>query len=164
MRSGIVVVTVCLLISTALAVFLSLRYKNDLAATQDVVTALIYFMESHDGRFPASPEEFLESSFIERSSDGAFRVNPLANTRFRRETHGIPIRDLAPFQIGWGADVDNIVIDERGLARFADEREARLVSWPSSGSSWKTYAIVLYGVNREIRSAAQTSSQPSAPQ
>lgn len=160
MRSGLIVVGVCLFISATLAVVLRGRYKQDLVATQDLVTGLIYFMEQQQGRFPASQEEFLAADFIEPLADGAIRVRPNPETRFRRETHGIPIYDLAPFKICWGADMANVQMDERGVARFADQTEARLISWPSSGSSWKTYAIVLLGVNREIVTEKRSASQP----
>ena len=96
MKSGLTVVAVLLLISGVVAFWLSRRYGPELTQTQDVITGLIYFMEDHDARFPASEDEFRAAPFIEQTADG-LRVLPKSGTKFRRETHGILIRDLKPF-------------------------------------------------------------------
>ena len=102
------------------------------------------------------------ASFIEKTPDG-IRVLPKAGTKFRRETHGILIRDLAPFKIAWGADLSTIKIDDRGKPRWPDGQEASLVSWPSSPPSGREYTKMLCAIAQEIRGAAPASSPATIP-
>lgn len=159
MKSGLTVVAMLLLISAVVAFWLSRRYGPELTQTQDLITGLIYFMEDHDARFPASEEEFRASPFIEQTADG-IRVLPKSGTNFRRETHGILIRDLKPFAVAWGADLSTITVDDRGKPRWPDGSEAALVVWPSSPPSKKAYAAMLLDIARQIRAAS--SSRPAA--
>lgn len=166
MKSGLAVVAALLLISGLIAFWLSRRYAPELTQTQDVVTALIYFLEDHEARFPATEDEFRASAFIEKTPDG-IRVLPKPNTKFRRETHGIVIRDLAPFQIAWGADLTSIQIDDRGKPRWPDGTEASLVRWPSSPPSSKAYTLMLLTFAEQIRGAplgnpAAGATQPTS--
>jgi hypothetical protein len=162
MKTGLAVVAALLLISGVIGYGLFRRYKPELTQTQDLVTGLIYFMEDHTGRFPASENEFRASPFIESTADG-IRVLPKPGTKFRAETHGIVIRDLAPFKIAWGADFDRIQIDDRGKPRWPDGSEATLVVWPSSPPSAKTYAIMLLTVAEQIRGVPLGNPAASPP-
>jgi hypothetical protein len=152
MKSGLAVVALLLLISVVIAFGLSRRYGPELTQTQDLVTGLIYFLEDHDARFPATEDEFRASAFIEKTPDG-IRVLPKPGTRFRRETHGILIRDLKPFQIAWGAELTKITVDNRGKPRWPSGDEAALVSWPSSPPSSKAYTLMLLTVAEQLRGA-----------
>jgi len=154
LRSGWVVFALCVAISVGLGVALKMRYKPELSATQDVIAALVYFMEEHGGRFPASEAELRACSFVEAQPDGALRILPRAGTYFSRPPHGIPLADLTPFEIAWGVDLAACRVDERGLLRDANGAEVRLVRWPSSPSSWKVYSLQLYAAQVEIRRLA----------
>ena len=160
MKSGLAMVAALLLISGVAAYWLSRRYGPELTETQDLITGLIYFMEDHDARFPASEDDFRASPFIERTSDG-IRVLPKSGTKYRRETHGILIRDLTPFKVAWGADLTSITIDDRGKARWPDGSEAALVTWPSSPPSGRAYTQMLCKIAEEMRrERSASSSQP----
>lgn len=162
MKSGLTVVAVLLLISGVVAYWLSRVYGPELTQTQDLLTGLIYYMEDHDAQFPASEAEFRASPFIEQTSDG-LRVLPKTDTKFRRETHGILIRDLKPFKIHWGADLSTITLDNRGKPRWPDGQEASLVSWPSSPPSGRAYTQMLCAIAREIRGEAPPASSQAVP-
>lgn len=151
MRSGLIVVGVCLLISTAIAWRLKQTYSQDLSATQDVFLGLAYFMEANDGRLPSSEEEFVQSPFVAKQPDGNMKVAPPATSKFNTKVHGVPIADLAPFKIKWGADVSNLKVDERGAARNPENEKVEVLIWPSSPSSGKSYTIMLMDVYKRIK-------------
>ena len=151
MRSGLLVVGGCLLISTIVAFFLRARFTEELTPTQDLVLGLIYFMEQHDGRLPESEAEFRAADFVHRLDDGSIRIEAPADTRYRHATHGFPIADLTPFQVRWGANLDELHVDERGRVCDAADREVDLVRWPASPKSGRTYSMVLYSAFRDIR-------------
>lgn len=154
MKSGLVVVAVLLLISIGIAFNLKQRYGPELAQTQDLITALAYWLETHSGDFPPSEADFLAAPFIEKLPDGGFRVRPNPASNYRREVHGIAIRDLAPFQIAWGTDLGSLTVDETGKARTADDKTIELVRWPSSPPSGKGYTAFLLDVRNQVRAAA----------
>lgn len=153
MKSGLVVVAVLLLISIGIAFNLKQRYGPELAQTQDLITALAYWLETHNGDFPPGEAEFLAAPFIEKLPEGGFRVRPNPTSKFR-QPHGIPFRDLAPFQITWGVDLGSLTVDETGKARTADDKILELVRWPSSPPSGKGYTAFLLDVRNQVRAAA----------
>ncbi len=158
MKSGLTVVAILLLISVGLGVYLKQRYGPELSQTQDLITALSYWLEAHNGDFPPSEADFLASPFINPLDDGGFTVRPMPGSNYRRETHGIPIRDLAPFEIAWGTDLGAITIDETGKARTADDKLIELVRWPSSPPSGKGFTAFLLDIRNQIRAR---TSQPA---
>jgi len=161
LRAGLAVFAALLVVSGVIGWRLAARYRQDWAATQDLVLGLIYFLEEHNGRFPDSEQEFRASSVIETLGDGAIRVLPRAGTRYGDRPHGIPIRDLSPFRIAWGTDLAALRVDENGAVRDAAGRKVELIRWPSSPPSAKGYTLFLLGVSREIRQpTAAAESQP----
>ncbi len=162
MRNGFLVVFGVLAVSAAIGLFLARQYRTDLTQTQDLVLGLIYFMEQNGGRLPASQDEFLSSSVVERGDSGTFRVVAPPVTKYRPRTHGIPIADLAPFQVNWGVDLGGLTVDERGVARDAQGRKVEVLRWPSSPTSGKGYTIVLLGAYQEI-AAGSPASNASSP-
>ncbi|MBI5863668.1 MAG: hypothetical protein HZB38_03995 [Planctomycetes bacterium] len=161
MKTGLAVVAAVLALSIAIAYGIKQRYGPELAQTQDLVTGLIYFLEQHAGRFPATEQEFTSSAFIEKTGDGGIRVLPQPNTRYRPKTYGIVIRDLARFKVAWGADLTQIHVDERGIGRLPDGREITLVCWPSSPPSAKEYVWLLLDIHKQTQAAAsQPASRP----
>lgn len=154
MRNGLLVVFGLLAASTAIALLLYARYRHDLTATQDVVMGLIYFMEQHEGRLPASEAEFRAADYVEALPDGGIRIHAPSKTRFRRQTHGFPVADLAPFAIRWGTDLGSLEVNKRGQALDAEGRVIEVARWPSSPNSGKGYTIVLIAARNEIVSAS----------
>ncbi len=172
MRAGFTVVILCLIASGLIGYGFYRKYKPELAQTQDVVTALIYFLEAHDGRFPASEAELRACSFVENLPGGGLRVRAPESTRYRRDPYGIPIASLEPFRIAWGTQFESLTLDEYGKARNADGRKVELVCWPSSPPSGKGYTWILLDVAQECRARAAASapaaettvdSRPTAP-
>ncbi|HMQ15579.1 MAG TPA: hypothetical protein PKC49_06355 [Phycisphaerae bacterium] len=160
MKSGFIVVSLLLAVSVLMAFGLRGRYKKELLETQDLTIGLLYFLEEHEGRFPASEQEFLASSFVEHEADGVFRIRGRADSRYRRHTHGYPIRGIERFAIAWGADLRDLREDHYGNVLDAAGRKVVLVTWPSSPPSGKEYARMLVAASRAIR--AETADQPPA--
>ncbi len=159
-RSWILVVGLCAVLSVVVGVRLWSQIRSGLPPTQDLVTGLIYFLEEHGGRFPASADEFLASDFVERVDERTIRIRPRPDTRFRRKPWGVPIRDLERYGIAWGADLSRLTIDERGVVRDPQGREVVLVRWPDSPRSGRSYSRLLLAVHRQLAKAA--ASQPAS--
>lgn len=151
MRTGLIVVGVCFLLSIGIAWRLKSRYGPEWAATQDVFLGLAYFMEAHDGRMPASEEEFRLSGFVETQPDGSIRIKPPQTSRFSTTLRGIPIASLEPFKIRWGTDIGSLTIDDYGRAYDPNKNKVELLCWPSSPPSGKTYTMLLIDVWRQIK-------------
>jgi hypothetical protein len=161
-RAGLLVVAATLCVSCILGFALYRKYGPELAAAQDVVTGLIYFLESSGGRFPESEAEFRSADFVETLPSGGIRIHAPAGTRYRRTTHGVEIPSLAPFRIAWGTNLTELRFNEYGRAHDAQGRTVELVSWPSSPPSGKTYSWVLMDIAREIHERRAAASAPSA--
>lgn len=153
MKSGLIVVGVLLAISVGIAFMLKQHIGPEYARTQDLVTGLAYWLESHDGEFPPSKEAFLKAPFIEPKPDGGFVVRAKADSRYRRETNGIEIYDLTPFKVAWGTNLVDLTVDEGGTARGKSGQIVELVCWPSSPPSGKGYTAFLLDVSNQCRSA-----------
>ncbi len=159
-----IVLGLCLVASTIVAVGTRRQISQDLVQTQDVVTGLIYFLEEHDGRFPGSPEEFLASDFVESRADGTLVIHPRAGTRYRDQTSACPISSLDPFRIRWGTDMTSLHIDEFGKLRDDAGREVELARWPASPPSARKYSVLLAGISEKLRElAAQHAAAASMP-
>ena len=154
MRGAVVVIGLCLLIGVGLGVALMPRLKDELLCVQDLTTGLIYFIEAHGGRLPASEQEFRESRFVATQPDGCIRIVANPESNYRRETHGYDIGDLARYRIGWGVDLTSLEVDEYGRVRDRDGKAVVLFKWPSSEGSEKGYSRLLLLVSREVRSRA----------
>ncbi|MFN0136170.1 MAG: hypothetical protein ACKVS9_08655 [Phycisphaerae bacterium] len=162
MRNGLIVFSLCILGSIGLSVMLFLTYKRETPATQDLITGLLYFMEQHDGRFPASEAEFRACSFVEPLPSGGVRIKPVTDSQFRRQTHGVEIADLKPFQIAWGADLAALSFNEYGKARDADNNPVALITFPTVRSSGKNYTFMLLAFREQILAKKQPESAPSS--
>lgn len=161
-RNAFIVFGICLAISAVIGIVLFRQYRGDLPATQDLVTGLIYFVESNGGRFPASEDEFRSAAFVEHVSGGGFRILPRGDSAYRRTTHGYVFHDLAPFEIRWGADLTLMALDDRGRVRDGAGNEVSLVRWPSSPHSGRIYSPLLLEVSRRVRGApASAASRPA---
>jgi hypothetical protein len=158
MKSGFLVVGLCLLASIAIGGFLAYRYRPELVAVQDLVVGLTYFMEENGGRFPASETEFRRSDFVENEPDGSLRILPRKDSHYRAETHGMAIKDLTPFQIAWGADLADLNTDNYGKAFDSNGKQVELICWPSGPKSGEGYTLILLGISQEIRGL---TSRPS---
>lgn len=158
MKSGLAVFGFLILVACIAAYFLASKYGPELTRTQDLVTGLIYFLEENRGRFPASEQEFRAASFVEKTPDG-IRIRPKPGTRFRADTHGVVIGDLKPYEIAWGTDLSKVQIDDRGRVRNEKGVEVKLVTWPSSPPSGRSYSWVLLDVYEQVTAA---TSQPAS--
>lgn len=163
-RAAWIVVAVCLALSALIGIRLKTLYSPQLTRTQDVVTGLLYFMESNEGRFPANEAEFRASSFVETLPSGALKIRPKPGTLFRKNPHGAEIARLGEFKIAWGADLASIQVDGRGVPRGADGKKIELVSWEASPPSGKTYTqILLHGFRQLKPAAASAPASTMAP-
>lgn len=161
MKSGLIVFGTCICLAVILGVVFYLNIREGLAATQDVVTGLIYFMEQHEGRFPVSEEEFLASDFVERLPGGAIRIRSPRQTKFRSATNGVTIGSLQPFEIKWGTDLATLKLTEYGKAETSDGKTVELVSWKDSPPSGKGYTLLLLGAAERCRpQKTGATSQP----
>lgn len=160
MKNGSIVIAGCLLLSVVLGAVLYSRYRTTLPAVQDVVTGLIYFIEEHEGRFPASQEEFLSAGIFEKGADGAWRIVPRPNSHYQHNPHRAPIASFEPFKIAWGADLSTWTVAERGVVHDGSGEGVLPVTWPSSPKSGEGYARILLRVHAETR-ARLAASQPA---
>lgn len=168
MKAGLAVFAFLIAVACLIAYGLARKYGPELTRTQDLVTGLIYFLEENQGRFPASEEEFRAATFVEKTPDG-IRIRPKPNTRFRAETHGVVIGDLKPYEIAWGTDLSKAQVDDRGRVRNEMGDEIKLVTWPSSPPSGRSYSWVLLDVYEQVTQATskpasvQSNSRPTTP-
>jgi hypothetical protein len=158
MKSGFIVVGILLAISVIVAVGLRNRYKSELLAVQDLTTGLLYFMEEHEGRFPASQAEFVASGFVEQAADGAIVIRGRPESSYR-QAYGYPIRDLPRFAVAWGTVMEGLTENERGRVVDSSGKLVELVKWPSSPPSGKEYSRMLLAASRAIR-AKLAATQP----
>ena len=150
-RTGILIVLLTLLAGLALGTFSFLRYKHSVQAIEDLFTGLVYFLEAHDGRMPASAEEFLESDFIERLPDGGVRILPRPDSRYRKASYGAVIADLAKFHVNWGLDLGSLRFEEELLAaRDAKGREQLLIGDVASLNARKAFTLDLLQIHAEL--------------
>jgi|GEM_PF-5911943 len=159
MRTGLTVVAVCLMISAGLGWSMRGKFKTGLTPTQDLVVGLMYFMEDHAGRFPASEDEFLAQPFVEHLPDGTFKIVPKATTAYTHVTHEYPIRNLSRYRILWGADLESLTVDDRSVVRNAAGERVELIRWPDSPKSGNAYTLMLLAEAEKIR-AHSAASQP----
>lgn len=162
MRGAFFVIGICLVVSVFLAWQVKRSMQTDLVGAQDLVLGLIYFMEQHDGRFPASQEEFVSSSVVRVDEAGAYHIVPPAETRYSRTVHDYPLTDLARFEIQWGADLDTLTINDRGKVLDANGREVKLLEWPASPPSGKVYSGILLIQHQQIRQRLAEQQGPPA--
>lgn len=150
-RGAFLVVALLFVLSGLIAWQLRGRYSPELAGNQDLMIALMYFMEDHDGRLPASEAEFRGQSYVEGLDNGAVRIHvkPEYEDRYRRPS-GVRIADLGSYAIAWGRAMDDLVLDDYGNTRGADKEKVELIRWAASPPSGKTNTQILLRVRDEM--------------
>ena len=101
-------------------------------------------------------------AFVEKVP-GGIRILPQPNSMFRRETHGVIIGDLKPFQVAWGADFEKIRFNEYGKPKDMDGEPLTLVSMPTVQSSGQNYTFMLVSFHNQILEKLKAASKPATP-
>lgn len=161
MRTGIIVFVATLALSCVLGVAMYYYYQPQLAAVQDLVIGLGYFMEEH-GRFPASEAEFTASDFVEKLPNGAIRIKPRMNSVLIRNLHQQPIESLKPFQIAWGTDLNHLQPDTTGALYDAAGNKVELLIWPASPPSGKMYSLTIMEMYSRLLEQGRITTQPAS--
>ena len=160
MRTGLIVFGVTLALSCVLGVLMYYYYQPQLAAVQDLVIGLGYFMEDH-GRFPNSEAEFVASDFVEHLPDGVIRINPRPSSIFRREVHRQPIATLKPYAVAWGTDLNSLKPDQTGALFDQQGNKVELLEWPASPPSGKMYTLTVMEMYAGLIERGKIASQPA---
>ncbi|QOJ14584.1 MAG: hypothetical protein HRU75_08000 [Planctomycetia bacterium] len=154
MRSGLIVVAVCVLIGSVGGAIMMRNAQRQIGESRELVLGLIYYLESSGGKMPQSQEAFLSSPFVERlpAQDGriSLRIRPPATSRFRTDPRGTVIRDLRDFVIGWGAEPATLTVDQSGAARTPAGGTLKLFAWASKSKAANVYGEMLIDAAREI--------------
>lgn len=165
MRSGLIVFFTLLAISGFLGWRQYQLMKTELVPTQDLVIALLYYIEQTEGQFPESAADLVDAGIFQREPDGAYVVVPPEDTAYRQSVHGYPLRDLNRFQVRWGTDLSMLYIDNQAKVRdIESDDEVILVRWPRSKPSGATYSSILVDAYRRSREAVAPEQPASATQ
>lgn len=149
-RSGLLVVGVTLLVGAAIGLVSFIRYKHSVHTIEDLFTALVYFLEDHEGRFPASADELLQSDFVKKEGDGNFRVEPRSTSRFRPTTYGQRI-ELDRMGVRWGVDLSRLSFEKlTGIIRDEDAHDALLLGEVASIPVRRRFTFDLLAVHCEL--------------
>jgi hypothetical protein len=152
-RSGLLVVGLALAVGTAIGLFSFVRYKHSVQTIEDLFTALVYFLEDHDGRFPASAEEFLKSEFVQKQPDGKISVQPRPTSRFRPHAYGVPMR-LDDMGVPWGIRLEELKfekLDRDGILRDSRGYDTFLIGEIASTHVRRRFTFDLLTVHCELR-------------
>lgn len=150
-RTGILVVVLTLLAGLGLGTFSFFRYKHSVQAIEDLFTGLVYFLEAHEGRMPASAEEFLQSDFVERLPGGGVKITARPDSRFRPRPYGAVIDDLSKFQVNWGLDLGGLRFEKELLAaRDTDGHEQLVIGDVASLNARKAFTLDLLQIHSDL--------------
>ncbi|MBK8914991.1 MAG: hypothetical protein IPM64_10395 [Phycisphaerales bacterium] len=165
MRSGLIVVAVCMLIGSVGGAVMMRGAQRQIGESRELVLGLIYFLESSGGKMPESREAFLNSPFVERvpTTDGriSLRIRPPEKSRFRTDPRGTVIRDMRDFVIGWGAEPATLTVDQSGAARTPAGGTLKLFAWASKSKAANVYGEMLIDAAREITGVTTRPPEPS---
>ena len=162
MRGGLAVAIGLIILGVIGGIFALSRTDRDVAAIEDLFTALAYFAEQHGGRFPAGAEELRASPFVETLPDGAVRVRTWPESRFGRRATGAPITDLAVFDLAWGSDLAALRIEPRsGALLNADGAEVLLIRDGAYRDVRRQFSRDLVRLAADIRAAAASTTAPA---
>lgn len=130
MRSGVVVVVICLVVGVVLAFVRILGTQHSTLKLQDLFTALAYYMAEYDGAYPPSEEAFKAAPFWTAAEDGGIRLTHQPEVNLQREPVGKSFTDFAHYEIAWGTSLANLKINSvSGHLNDPDNEEVILVKF-----------------------------------
>ncbi len=106
-RGGLLVVSLALIAGAVIGAVSFVSYKQSVHAIDDLFTAFVYFMDDHDGRFPASEQELIETGMLRHEPDGALhfdKSHARPDHPIRPQISGARVASLQRFAIPWGID------------------------------------------------------------
>lgn len=135
--------------------YINRLYYRDLARTEDLFNALVFFLEANEGRFPKNKEELLKCSWVTRVPPKCIVIakrGPSDPTRI----HGEPICNLSRFNVAWGVDLQSF--GRRGTGEKGGDRKY-LMTWPDrpNAKSNFSYTDAILKIHSEL--VARKSSQ-----
>jgi len=162
MRGGLAVAIGLIILGVIGGIFALSRTDRDVAAIEDLFTALAYFAEYSGGRFPADEAELRASPFIEALPDGALRVRTWPGSRFGRRATGVPLTDLSVFDLAWGIDLAALRIEpRRGALLNADGAEVLLIRDGAYRDVRRQFSRDLVRLAADVRAAAAPTTAPA---
>lgn len=149
-RSGLLVVGVTLVIGVVIGLVSFVRYKHSVQTIEDLFTALVYFLEDHEGRFPATADELLKSKIVRQEADGQIRVEPRSSSRFRPQAYGQPF-DLRRLDVRWGTDLSQLSFEKQaGIVRDENGHDTLLLGEVASIPGRRRFTFDLLVVHCEL--------------
>lgn len=152
-RGGLVVVGITLVVGLIVGVVSFARYKHSVETIEDLFTGLVYFLEDHAGRFPASADEFLKSDFVKSDADGRIRISGRPASPYRPHAYGVPI-DLARMHVTWGVDLSALRLEKvLWIIRDPSDHDTMLIGDVSSIQTRRKFTLDLIRVHCAIAGA-----------
>jgi hypothetical protein len=157
MKSAILIVGVTFLVGIVVGVLGFVSAKRQTLEVRELFTSFTYFLEDHEGRFPASEDELRKAAFVEVQPDGAILLINREGDRFQRAATGYPLRKLERFKIPWGVDLSKLTIEPDGITRAADRQEVLIIGQGASIDILRQFTRDLIKVAEVIRGAGEVA-------
>lgn len=134
--------------------WLSREMRSVTFQREDMFTGLVYYMEAHDGVLPPNRDSFLQSDFVEVSSDSAFRVLRNSASQYRPNVYGVRVSKRFLDGVAWGRDVSALQITPDRQVCDGDGRTVLLVGADGElGQVAMDYTAAIVEISQEIRAA-----------
>ncbi|MDX2200179.1 MAG: hypothetical protein SF069_14555 [Phycisphaerae bacterium] len=107
-RTGLLVVALTMIAGMAIGAVSFVQYKHSVHTIEDLFTAIVYFMDDHGGRFPASQEELVQSGLLRILPDGGMQFDTTRSRSghpIRPHLVGAKVASLERFAVPWGLDL-----------------------------------------------------------
>lgn len=138
------------------------RYRDRLFGTGDMFAALMYYLEAHEGEFPASPDDLLSLESV--AYDGkVWRVRRCPDSGFDHligQVYEWPIRDIGRYRIRWGSDMAKLQLGADGVLREGNGNEVLLLTGGSFHPAYierdRQWSRVLYEAWRSLHESPQS--------
>lgn len=152
-RTAIVITLALLTAAYGVFTIVHLQSRRAMNTTEDVYTALVYYLEVNSGIFPATELALTGNSFIEHLPNGRYIVRSRPESRWRPQTYGEVIRDFNAYDILWAADLGALCIDPLGRVMDPAGREVYLMRspWPGTTAFDRDATRSLVELARELR-------------
>ena len=135
-------------------------YQRRVAATSDVFSALVLFLELHDGRFPASEEEFVRDSFERKGPHSELVVRDPGHSLNVGKVYGTPFNDLKAFEIRYGTPLADLDGTGSTVVSRQTGEDILLIKLPEGEAASRKYTKALFEVWTRIEQDNPKSVEP----
>lgn len=153
MKSGLTLVVVLIVIGVVAGVYQVAATGERMRELQDLFAGFVWYLEAHEGEFPASAEAFVAAPFVEETPAGLV-IRPRDAEGDRLRTTGRPIGNLADYRVNWGVALAALTLDDEGVPRDADGRETLALRQGASKRVLEQFTRDLMWAAEDIRAAS----------